>query len=155
MHAVLSRFSPVQLFATLWTVAHQAPLSTGFSRQEYWCGLPCPPPGDLPDPGIEPASPVAPCILAGGFSITEPPGKPKEKPACPYFPRTLPLCFTGGFTHTLCFLTAPHSHRRGGGFLRGPSECQKAKDIVPTLFLCLECPTITSWFPGTIILCRM
>ena len=50
---VLSRFSHVQLFATLWTVAHQASLSMGFSRQEYWSGLPCPPPGDLPDPGIE------------------------------------------------------------------------------------------------------
>ena len=44
-------------------VAHPAPLSMGFSRQEYWSGLPCPPPGDLPDPGIEPASPS----LAGGF----------------------------------------------------------------------------------------
>ena len=40
----------------LWTVAHQAPLSMGFSRQEYWSGLPCPPPGDLPDPGIKPMS---------------------------------------------------------------------------------------------------
>ena len=45
-------------FLTLRTVAHQAPLSTGFSRQEYWSGLPCPPPGDLPDPGIQPASPA-------------------------------------------------------------------------------------------------
>ena len=48
--------SHVQLFATLWTVAHQAPLSTGFSRQECWSGLPCAPPGNLPDPGIEPVS---------------------------------------------------------------------------------------------------
>ena len=48
---VLSCFSHVQLFATPWTVARQAPLSMGFSRQEYWSGLPCPPPGDLPDPG--------------------------------------------------------------------------------------------------------
>ena len=62
----LSRFSSVQLFAALWAVARQAPLSTGFSRQESWSGLPCPPPGDLPDPGIEPVSPVAP-ILAGRF----------------------------------------------------------------------------------------
>ena len=53
---VLSCFLGVQLFATLWTVAHQAPLSMGFSRQEYWSGLPCPPPGDLPDPGIKPES---------------------------------------------------------------------------------------------------
>jgi len=51
--------SHVQLFATLWTVAHQAPPSMGFSRQEYWSGLPCPPPGDLPDPGIKPTSPAS------------------------------------------------------------------------------------------------
>ena len=54
MHAVLSGFRRVQLFTTPWTVAHQALLSMGFSRQEYWSGLPFPPPGDLPDPGIEP-----------------------------------------------------------------------------------------------------
>ena len=52
---MLSRFSRVRLFATPWTVARQAPLSMGFSRQEYWSGLPCPPPGDFPDSGIEPA----------------------------------------------------------------------------------------------------
>ena len=55
--------SHVWLFATPWTVAQQAPLSMGFSRQEYWSGLPCPPPGDLPVPGIEPRSPR----IAGGF----------------------------------------------------------------------------------------
>ena len=54
------------------TVAHQAPLSMGFPEQEYWSGLPLPPPGDLPDPGIKPVSPA----LAGGFFITAPPGKP-------------------------------------------------------------------------------
>ena len=48
----------VQLFATPWTVAHQTPLSMGFSRQEYWSGLPYPPPGDLPNPGVEPRSPA-------------------------------------------------------------------------------------------------
>ena len=53
---VLCHFSSVQFFATPWTVAHQASLSIEFSRQEYWTGLSCPPPGDLPDPGIEPAS---------------------------------------------------------------------------------------------------
>ena len=52
-----------------WTVARQAPLSLGFSRQEYWKGLPCPPLGDLPDPWIEPGSPVSPA-RAGGFSTT-------------------------------------------------------------------------------------
>ena len=53
---MLNRFSHVQLFATLWTVAHQAPLAKGFSRQEYWNGLPFPSPGEIPDPGIEPVS---------------------------------------------------------------------------------------------------
>ena len=48
---MLSCFSHVQLFVTLWTIACQAPLSMEFSRQEYWSGLPCPPPGDLPGPG--------------------------------------------------------------------------------------------------------
>ena len=53
---MLSRFSRVQLFATLWTVACQAPLSMGFYRQEYWSGLPCSSLADLPDPGVEPTS---------------------------------------------------------------------------------------------------
>ena len=55
-HCLLSHFSCVQLFAMPWTVARQAPLSMGFSRQEYWSGLPFPSPGDLPDPGVEPIS---------------------------------------------------------------------------------------------------
>ena len=54
---------------TLWIVAHQAPLSMGFSRHEYWSGLPCPPPGDLPNPGTE-ATSVMPSALAGGFFAT-------------------------------------------------------------------------------------
>ena len=57
--------------ATRWTVAHQAPLSLEFSRQEYWSGLPFPSPGDLPDPGIEPRSPA----LQVGSLLTELPGK--------------------------------------------------------------------------------
>ena len=58
---------------TPWAVACQAPLSMGFSRQEYWSGLPFPPPGDLLDPKIEPVSPAS----AGGFFTTELPGKPE------------------------------------------------------------------------------
>ena len=57
-HACESHFSRVRLFATPWTVARRAPLSMGFSKQEYWNGLPCPPPRDLPDPGVEPGSPA-------------------------------------------------------------------------------------------------
>ena len=59
-------------FVTLWTVTHQAPLSMGFPRQEYWSGLPFPPAGDFANPGIGPVSPA----LAGGFFTAEPPGKP-------------------------------------------------------------------------------
>ena len=59
---------------TLWTVACQAPLSMGFSRQEYWSRLSCPSPGDLPDPGIKPTTPVSPA-LAGEFFTSEPFGK--------------------------------------------------------------------------------
>ena len=58
----LSYFSHVQLFATSWPVAHKAPLSMGFSRQENWSGLLCPPPRDLPKPGIKPMSPAAPAL---------------------------------------------------------------------------------------------
>ena len=65
---MLSPFSRVQLFATPWTVARQAPLSIGFSRQEYWSGLPCPPPGDLPNPGIEPKSLMSPAFTGRFFT---------------------------------------------------------------------------------------
>ena len=66
--------SRVWSFATPWTVARQAPLSMGFPRQEYWSGLPFPPPGDLPDPGIEPASPAP--ALADESSTAVSPRKP-------------------------------------------------------------------------------
>ena len=63
----------IQLFATLWTIAHQAPLSIEFSRQEFWSELPFPSPGDLPNPGIEPGSPT----LQADSLLSEPPGKPQ------------------------------------------------------------------------------
>ena len=66
--------SRVRLFATPWTVTQQAPLSMGFSRQEYWNGLPFPSPGDLPDPGIEPRS----TALQADALPSEPPGKRKK-----------------------------------------------------------------------------
>ena len=75
---VLSHFSHVQLFATLWTVARQAPLTIGFSRQEYWSGLPCPPPEGLPDSGTESTSAVSPELQANSL-LTEPPAKKKKK----------------------------------------------------------------------------
>ena len=65
---MLNHFSCVWLFATLWTEAHQVPLSMGFSRQEYWSGLPCLLPGNLPDQGIEHESLISPA-LAGGSPV--------------------------------------------------------------------------------------
>ena len=77
-HYHLSKFhiyvlSCVWLFVTPWTIAYQAPPSIGFSRQGYWSGLPFPSPGDLPDPGIEPGSPV----FQADVLTSEPPGKPQ------------------------------------------------------------------------------
>ena len=75
MHAELLQFC---LFATLWTIAHQAPLSMGFSRQEYCSGLPFSPPGDLPDTGIRSASPMSPELQADSL-----PAEPSCKPQKP------------------------------------------------------------------------
>ena len=85
---VLSHFSCVRLFETLWTIAHQAPLSMGFSRQEYWSELPCPPPGGLPDSGIEPVSPGI-LALQVDFFFAEPPGKTR----CSSLPLGICICF--------------------------------------------------------------
>ena len=79
---MLSCFSHVQLIATLWTVAHWAPLSMGFSRQEYWSGLLFPSPGDLPYPGIKPGSPV--------LHTNSLPSEPLEKAQEPVNVMTLP-----------------------------------------------------------------
>ena len=70
--------SHARLFLTPWTIAHQAPPSMGFSRQEYWSGLPFPSPGDLPNPGIEPRPPV----LQAEALTSEPPGKPIAQRYC-------------------------------------------------------------------------
>ena len=67
---MLGCFNRVRLFETLWTVARQAPLSMGFSRQGCWSTLPFPPPGDLPDPGIKPVSPEAPAWQADSLPLS-------------------------------------------------------------------------------------
>ena len=72
---MLNRFSSVGRFVTLGTVVRQAPLSKGFPRQGYWSGVPCPSPGDLPNPGIKPTSLMSPA-LAGRFFSTAPLRKP-------------------------------------------------------------------------------
>ena len=77
MKVKVKLLSCVQLFGNPWTVACQAPLSMGLSRQEYWSGLPCPPSGDLPNPGIEPASPPPPI-----FHVDSLPAEQPRKPLC-------------------------------------------------------------------------
>ena len=100
---VLSRFSHIQLFATLWTTTHQTPLSMEFSRQEYWSGLLCTPPGDLPDPGIEPTSLRSPA-LAGGFFMLAPLEKPLSHQGSPLMLPTHSILFMDQeVLNTLCF----------------------------------------------------
>ena len=93
---MLSHFSRVWLFATLWTVAYQTPRSMGFPRQEYWSGLPYSPPGDLLHPRIEPESSATPA-LAGGLLTAEPPGKPLNVSYWLYF-----LVWVQVILHLLC-----------------------------------------------------
>ena len=81
--------SLVSNYATPGTVAHQAPLFMELSRQEYWSGLPFPPPRDLPHSGTEPASPNSP-VLASGFFTDEPPGKPRSPLQIQLFPQNFP-----------------------------------------------------------------
>ena len=108
--------SHVQLFVTLWTVAHQAPLSIGFFRQEYWSGLPWPPPGDLPNPGIEPTSPVA-LALAGRFFTTSAIWEAL------LYTLGLPIQTYTLLLHPLphlCLLTVPSYPWASQDFIRGP-----------------------------------
>ena len=84
---MLSHFSPVRLFVILWTIDRQAPLPIGFSRQEYWSWLPCPPPGDLPHPEIKPVSLTSPA-LAGKFFTTSTTWKVLKRPlVVPFYRR--------------------------------------------------------------------
>ena len=108
--------SCVWLFATPWIIIHQAPLSMGLSRQEYWNGLPFPPPRDLPDPGIERESPA----VADEFFTTGPPGKPQQAPSVQFSSVTQSCsalcnprdCSTPGFPvhYQLLELTQTHIH---------------------------------------------
>ena len=127
---VLSR---IQLFAIPQTVARQVPLSTGFSGQEYWSGLPFPPLGDLPHPGINPTFPASPA-LAGGFFTTEPPDKPliQNLGFGGYHP------MGGSFWSNLVFLLV-HYH---------PPSCTSQECAgLPRFFSLLYCRRLTSPVP--------
>ena len=118
--------SRLRLFETLWPVAHQAPSSMGFSRQEYWSGLPYHSPGDLPDPGIKPGSPT---LEADSFQ-SEPPGKRKGKvtQSCPT------LCDPMGFrVHGI--LQARILVWGAFPFSRGPSQPRCQTQVYHTTIL--------------------
>ena len=107
-------------FLTLWTIAHQAPLSMGFSRQEYWSGLPIPSPGDLPNPGMEPVSPVTSALQTDSLPA-EPLGKPQTRVSvqfssvaqlCPTLFDTMNCSMPGlPVHHQLLEFTQTHVHR--------------------------------------------
>ena len=101
MPCLLSCFSHVQLLKTPWIVACQAPLSMGLSRQEQWSGLPCPPPGDLSDPGTEPASLMSPA-LAGGFFTTNAPWEALMIELCLLLSFYTIWVWGGGWFLTIC-----------------------------------------------------
>ena len=113
---------------TPWTVAHQAPLSMGFSRQEYWSGLPCPSPGDLPGPGIKPRSPE----LQVNSLLSEPPGKPSGK----YYFASLRVCFWDSRYPDMTQGGANKGQARWGDTKRGPSPVAQRKRI---LLQCRRC----------------
>ena len=99
---VLSHSSRVLLFVTLWSVAHQAPLFMEFSRQEYWSGLPCPPPGNFPNPGMEPSSLTSPSLEGGFFTTSATWEALRMTYAWPVTKVT-----TGGSDHYMPYLVAP------------------------------------------------
>ena len=102
--------------------AHQAPLSMEFSRQEYWSGLPFPPPGDLPDPGTEPMSPA----LAARFFTTMPPGKPIHSAGCILLAAVVSWYFPLVFSATAHSTPSPFYHVSGTSILKPPSYYHEA-----------------------------
>ena len=119
---LLSYFSHVWLFATPRTVARQAPLSVGFSRQEYWSGLPFPPPGELPNSGIKPTSPET-LALAGRFFTTELPGKPNISISTANFPWSTTSLHPHNFTDIFHFHSCPSIFKFPFWFLIWSRSC--------------------------------
>ena len=113
----MKSLSRVQLFVTPWTVAYQAPPSMGFSRQEYWSGLPFPSPGDLPNPGIEPGFPA----LEADALTSESPGKP---------PREAPSIVSAKYT-VLIYCTC--HFQSGSLFILAASVCRSLQCLISSL----------------------
>ena len=128
-------------FATLWTVARQTPQSMGFSRQEYWSGSPCPPPGDLPDPGIELVSLMSPALAGGLFTTQGHLGSRKAK----MFPLWLPQKRQRWQVWLPPWLTAAAPIGGSDGY---SSICGSALGAAPGVYGCTETPrpqTCSQW----------
>ena len=122
----------VLFFATPWTVAHQAPLSMGFFRQECWSGLPFPPPGDLPDPGIEPMSLSSP-TLADDYLPLAPPGKPFTQD------RSIEFRAGGNWGIVVCPVLTERRPRHGGILVACPaSSGLQAAVLLRAVAVCLH-----------------
>ena len=127
---MLSYFIHVWLFVTLWTVAHQAPLAMGFSRQEYWNGLPCSPPGDLPYPGIKPRSPT----LQADSSPSESLGKPRVIISISKGPG--PFRGPGGIPHQASTYELSSAIWGPGGIPHQASTYELSSASLPGIVLC-------------------
>ena len=134
---VLSCFSCPRLFVAIWTVACQASLSLGFSRYAYWSGSPCPPPGDLPAPGAEPASMALPPVLLAGSEVslgwltTEPLRKPRGLFRGPLYPAhllTLPLTYPRILCHFGCICPFAFDVNDAQGI---PLVCKRRLNVWP------------------------
>ena len=110
---LLNHFSCVQLFLTLWIVAHRASLSMGFSRQEYQSGLPRPPPGDIPDPGIEPVSLTSPALASRFFTTS-------AIWEAQVYIASISVCWSQSLSHVRLFGT-PWKSSLSGSFIHGNS----------------------------------
>ena len=134
---LLSRFIRVQLLATLWTVARQASLCIGFSRQEYWSGLPCPPPGNLPSPGIKLAPLVSP-ELAGRIFTTSSTWKALQDCLLLFY-LSAPLAFQ--WVRIPRWLRGVSASNVGDlGLIPGSGRPSREGNVNPLQYSCLENP---------------
>ena len=125
---MLSCFSPISLFVTLWTVACQAPLSVGFSRQEYRNGLPFPLPGELPNSGIEPVSLMSPALAGRFFTTSESWGVPR---IWANKMQILPAAVISSFQNGYCFKIIRIVHAYLEKTLESPLDCKEIQPVHP------------------------
>ena len=140
----MKSLSRVELFVTPWTAAYQAPPSMGFSRQEYWSGLPSPSPGDLLDPRITPRSPA----LTGGFFTTEPPEKSHPQGSSLFVRGKCVLSITEDLWRTQLYRTCISSTSAACYQARPPAKCPAPFSSVHSLSSVQLCDPMDCSTPG-------